>query len=45
MLTMILQVYVEYVIKNPAHVLGEPITSELFYEKLDAHVRALPAFS
>ncbi|XP_041354123.1 trafficking protein particle complex subunit 1-like [Gigantopelta aegis] len=37
-------IYVEYVIKNPLHVLGAPITSDLFKTKLDDYVRGLPFF-
>ena len=39
------QVFVEFVVKNPAYVLGEPIASELFIEKLDGFVRGLPTFA
>ncbi|XP_062610122.1 trafficking protein particle complex subunit 1-like [Saccostrea cucullata] len=37
-------IYVEYVIRNPQCELGQPITSELFQNKLDEYVRGLPIF-
>ena len=42
---LLLQIYVEYVIKNPMCPLGETITSELFKTKLDEYVRGLPIFA
>lgn len=39
------QIYVEYVVKNPACVQGQPITSELFRTKLDEYIRSLPIFT
>jgi len=36
--------YVKYVSKNPTYNLGDPITSEIFREKLDQYVRSLPFF-
>ncbi|KAM6452292.1 trafficking protein particle complex subunit 1 [Liasis olivaceus] len=38
-------IYVEYVVKNPLCNLNETIQSELFRNKLDSFVRALPFFS
>ncbi|XP_032093058.1 trafficking protein particle complex subunit 1 [Thamnophis elegans] len=38
-------IYVEYVVKNPLCSLNESIQSELFRNKLDSFVRALPFFS
>ncbi|XP_007426751.1 trafficking protein particle complex subunit 1 [Python bivittatus] len=38
-------IYVEYVVKNPLCDLNETIQSELFRNKLDSFVRALPFFS
>ncbi|TRY64385.1 hypothetical protein TCAL_04024 [Tigriopus californicus] len=38
------QIYVEYAVKNPMYVLGQPIESELFGVKLDDLVRASPLF-
>ncbi|KAL7983019.1 hypothetical protein Chor_013625 [Crotalus horridus] len=40
-----LGIYVEYVVKNPLCSLNETIQSELFRNKLDSFVRALPFFS
>ncbi|CAG5122829.1 unnamed protein product [Candidula unifasciata] len=37
--------YVEYIVKNPLCDMDQPITSELFKNKLDEYVRALPQFS
>ncbi len=45
MIPLSLQVFVEYVVKNPMHNLGEPIKSELFNEKLDQYVKSLPYFN
>lgn len=42
---MIFQVYVEYIVKNPVVNLQEPITSDLFKQKLDTFVKQSPAFS
>ncbi|XP_039193916.1 trafficking protein particle complex subunit 1 isoform X1 [Crotalus tigris] len=39
------RIYVEYVVKNPLCSLNETIQSELFRNKLDSFVRALPFFS
>ncbi|XP_067005404.1 trafficking protein particle complex subunit 1 [Anabrus simplex] len=38
------QIYVEYVVKNPACSLKEPIKSELFKSKLDALIKQSPVF-
>jgi hypothetical protein len=38
------QIYVEYVVKNPACIDGQAVTSELFRTKLDEYIRALPIF-
>ncbi|KAG1678567.1 Trafficking protein particle complex subunit 1 [Nymphon striatum] len=38
------QVYVEYVIKNPLCMLGKPITSELFKQKLDEAIQQSALF-
>jgi len=40
-----LQIYVEYVVKNPLCRLDEPIQSELFASKLDAFIRSLAIFN
>lgn len=40
-----LQIYVEYVVKNPLCRLDEPIQSELFTSKLDAFIRSLAIFN
>uniref|UniRef100_A0A673JMD0 Trafficking protein particle complex subunit n=1 Tax=Sinocyclocheilus rhinocerous TaxID=307959 RepID=A0A673JMD0_9TELE len=40
-----LQLYVEYIVKNPLCVLGESLQSDLFNSKLDSFIRALPFFS
>jgi len=42
---LFLQIYVEYVVKNPACDMTSPIESELFQTKLDEFVRALPIFA
>lgn len=39
------QIYVEYVVKNPACIQGQPITSELFKTKLDEFVRGQQIFA
>ncbi|XP_023222474.1 trafficking protein particle complex subunit 1 [Centruroides vittatus] len=39
------QIYVEYVIKNPESQFGQPITSELFCERLDDFIKNSPMFS
>ena len=36
--------YVKYVSKNPCYKLNDPITSDVFREKLDQYVRSLPFF-
>jgi hypothetical protein len=41
---LVVQIFVEYVIKNAAYNIGEPIEIEMFQEKLDAFVKALPFF-
>lgn len=38
------QIYVEYAVKNPMYILGQPIESELFGVKLDELVRGSPLF-
>jgi len=38
-------IYVEYVVKNPAHKVGEPITVDGFISKLAEYVKKLPSFS
>lgn len=38
-------IYVEYVVKNPLLDPREPITSEIFAQKLDDYVRGLPIFA
>lgn len=40
-----LQIYVEYVVKNPLCQMQEPIQSELFKTKLDAFVKQHPICS
>ena len=42
--TIYSQVYVEYAVKNPMYIPGEPITAELFTTKLDEVVRASSLF-
>ena len=37
--------YVEFVGKNPAHHIGEPITCDIFITKLGEHLKKLPYFS
>ncbi|KAM6949073.1 trafficking protein particle complex subunit 1 [Aplochiton taeniatus] len=37
--------YVEYIVKNPLCILGEPLQSELFNTRLDSFIRALPFYS
>jgi len=39
------QLYVEYVVKNPVCGLDQPIETELFKQKVDEYIRALPIFS
>ncbi|KAI3376086.1 hypothetical protein L3Q82_016386 [Scortum barcoo] len=39
------QLYVEYIVKNPACVLGQSLDSDLFSSRLDAFIRALPFYS
>lgn len=36
---LFLQIFIEYVVKNPLCSLREPIQSELFKSKLDAYVK------
>jgi len=38
------QVFVEYSVKNPLQIIGDPIESELFGTVLDEHVKASPFF-
>jgi hypothetical protein len=38
------QIYVEYVVKNAAYNIGDPIEIETFQERLDAFVKALPFY-
>ena len=40
-----LQIYVDYVIRNPLYEPGDVITSELFENKLDEYIRNLPIFA
>ncbi len=44
MQNMYAKVFVEYVVKNPMHNLGDPITSELFDTKLDEFVKSCSFF-
>ncbi|XP_051956835.1 trafficking protein particle complex subunit 1-like [Xyrauchen texanus] len=37
--------YVEYIVRNPLCVLGESLQSDIFNNKLDSFIRALPFFS
>jgi len=39
------QIFVEYVVKNPACDQTQPISSELFKSKLDEYIRSLPVFA
>ena len=39
-----MQIFVEYVVRNPQCELGKPITSELFQTKLDEYIRGLSIF-
>ena len=41
---VLLQIYVEYVVKNPLCELGEPVSSDLFKTKLDEYIKALHFF-
>ena len=45
MMLRVWQIYVEFVVRNPACVQGQPITSELFRTKLDEYIRSLPIFT
>lgn len=36
------EIYVQYAIRNPLCGIGEPITSELFKNKLDAFIKSTP---
>lgn len=36
------EIYVKYAMRNPLCVIGEPITSELFKNKLDAFIKQTP---
>lgn len=40
-----LQLYVEYIVRNPLCPLGESLRSELFNSRLDSFIKALPFFS
>jgi len=42
---MYTQVYVEYIVKNPVVNLNEPITSELFKQKLDTFIKQSTPFT
>ena len=37
-------IYVEFVVRNPFHVVGRPIDSPLFLAKLDDYIKLLPCF-